>query len=213
MFKWIAEKQRARMRSLNTFMNFAYFYGVAGLANYGLLNDPNLPASITPAPKAYGGTTWLVGNVVKATANEIYSDIQALVLQGIAQNGGLVDRESEMVLAMDPAHEAALTTTNSFNVNVSTLLKGNFPKLKVVSAVQYGPQTAQQPQGQPSGLSIMQLIFPEVEGQRTAIPAFNTKLMAQRVVFDMSSARQKMVSGTFGTVIRYAAGIASMAGI
>lgn len=210
---WITEKQRARMRQLNTFMNFAYFYGIAGLANYGLTNDPNLPASITPAPKAYGGTTWLSGTQVKATANEIFNDIQATVIQGINQNAGLVNRESEMVLALSPSNEAALTATNSFNVNVSDLLKKNFPKLKVVSAVQYGPVSTQQPQGQPSGLSLMQLIFPEVEGQRTAIPAFNAKLVAQRVIFDMSAAKQKMVSGTYGMVIRYSAGIASMVGI
>jgi hypothetical protein len=210
---WVTEKQRSRMRQLNTFMNNAYFYGVAGLANYGLLNDPNLPASISPAPKAYGGTTWLVGTQVKATANEIFNDIQAVIIQGITQNAGLVDRESEMIMALDPPHEAALTQTNSFGVNVSALLKLNFPKMKVVSAVQYGPLTAQQPQGQPSGLALMQIIFPEVEGQRTAIPAFNAKLIAQRVIYEMSAAKQKMVSGTYGAVIRYAAGIASMVGI
>lgn len=210
---WITEKQRARMRQLNTFMNYAYFYGIAGLANYGLLNDPNLPASITPATKAWGGTTWLSGTQVKATANEIFNDIQATVIQGINQNSGLVNRESEMCLALDPAHEAALTATNSFNVNVSALLKNNFPKMRVVSAVQYGPQTTQQPQGQPSGLALMQVIFPEVEGQRTAIPAYNAKLIAQRVVFEMSSAKQKMLSGTYGVVLRYGPGISSMVGI
>jgi hypothetical protein len=210
---WITEKQTARVRQLNTFMNFAYFYGIAGLQNYGLINDPNLPASVTPAPKAYGGTTWMVGNTVKATPNEIFNDIQTLIIQGISQNSGLVNRESEMVLAMDPPHEAAITATNSFNVNVSDLLKKNFPKMKVESAVQYGPQSAQQPQGQPSGLALMQLIFPDVEGQRTGFPAFNEKLRAHRVIYEMSAARQKMTSGTFGTIIRYAAGIASMAGI
>jgi hypothetical protein len=210
---WITEKQRARMRQLNTFMNFAYFYGVAGLANYGLLNDPNLPASISPAPKAYGGTTWLSGSQVKATANEIYNDIQATVINLINTNAGLVNRESELVLALDPAHEAALTATNSFNVNVSDLLKKNFPKMKVVSAVQYGSVSATQPQGQASGLSLMQIICPEIEGQRTALMAFNAKLVAQRVVFNLSSAAQKMLSGTYGCVLRYPAGIASMVGI
>lgn len=210
---WITSKQRARVRQLNTFANFSYFYGIAALQNYGLLNDPNLPASITPAAKAYGGTTWLVGTQVKATANEIYNDIQATVIQGINQNAGTVDRESEMVLALDPAHEAALTATNGFNVNVSDLLKKNFPNMRVVSAVQYGPVSTQQPQGQPSGVALMQIIFPEVEGQRTGFPAFNEKLRAHRVIYEMSAAKQKMTSGTFGCVIRYAAGIASMAGI
>ena len=85
--------------------------------------------------------------------------------------------------------------------------------MTVKSAVQYGPISATQPQGQPSGLSLMQLIAPEVEGQRTAIPAFSAKLVAQRVVFDMSAARQKMLSGSYGMVIRFAAGISSMVGI
>jgi hypothetical protein len=210
---WITAKQRSRVRQLNTYHNFSYFYGIAGIQCYGLLNDPNLPASISPALKAYGGTTWLVGNQIKATANEIFNDIVATFLQAVTQNGGLVDRESEMILGLDPQHEGALVQTNSFGVNVSDLLKKNFPKMKVVSAVQYGPVSTQQPQGQPSGLSLMQLIFPEVEGQRTAFPAFNEKLRAHRVIFEMSAARQKMTSGTFGSVIRYSAGIASMAGI
>ena len=211
---WITEKQRARMRQLNTFENFGYFFGVAGLANFGLLNDPNLPASITPAPKAKTGSgPWLSGTQVVGTANEIFNDVQAVFIQLVNQMGGLVNRETKMVLALDPAHEAAFTQTNSFNVNVSKLIKDNFPNMSVTSAVQYGPQTTQQPQGQPSGLSLMQLIAPEIEAQRTAIPAFNAKLIAQRVVFDMSAAKQKMVSGIYGTVVRYAAAIASMVGI
>ena len=211
---WISEKQRSRIRQLSTFMNYSYFFGIAGLQNYGLLNDPNLPASIGPAVKAKtGGTTWLSGTQVVATANEIFNDIQATVIQGINQNAGVVDRESEMVLALDPAHEAALTATNSFNVNVSDLLKKNFPKMKVVSATQYGTVSGGQiVQGQAS-LALMQLIFPEVEGMRTGFPAFNEKLRAHRVIFDLSAAKQKMTSGTFGTVLRYTAGIASMTGI
>jgi hypothetical protein len=210
---WVTAKQRSRVRSLNTFHNFSYFYGIAGLQNYGFINDPNLTASISPAVKAYGGTTWLVGTQVKATANEIFNDLQALFIQGVIQNAGLVDRQSEMIFAMDPQHEAALTATNSFGVNVSKLMKDNFPNAKVVSAVQYGPIASTNPQGQGSGLSLMQLIFPDVDGQRTGFPAFNEKLRAHRVVYEMSAARQKMTSGTFGSVIRYAAGIASMAGI
>lgn len=211
---WITEKQAARMRQLNTYENFTYFYGVAGLANYGLLTDPNLPASISPAPKAKTGTgPWLSGTTVVATANEIFGDLQSLFIQAVNQNAGLVDRNTKAVLAMDPAHEAALTQTNAFNVNVSKLIEDNFPNWKVVSAVQYGPASAGQPQGQVSGLSIIQLIFPEVEGQRTAQPMYNAKVVAQRIVYDMSSARQKCLSGTFGCVIRYASGIATLAGV
>ena len=37
---------------LNKFSNLTYFFGVQGLQNYGLLNDPHLNASLTPATKA-----------------------------------------------------------------------------------------------------------------------------------------------------------------
>jgi hypothetical protein len=37
---------------LDKFMNNCYFYGVSGLLNYGLLNDPSLPASISPVIKS-----------------------------------------------------------------------------------------------------------------------------------------------------------------
>ena len=59
--------------TLDKFMNKSYFFGISGLANYGLLNDPSLIAPITPATKAAGGTTWAT-----ATAVEIYEDVRAL---------------------------------------------------------------------------------------------------------------------------------------
>lgn len=45
---WAAELNVASALTLNKFQNKSYFYGIAGLANYGLLNDPSLSAPITP---------------------------------------------------------------------------------------------------------------------------------------------------------------------
>jgi hypothetical protein len=145
---WASELQTASAMILDKFMNFTYFYGVQGIQNYGLLNDPSLPAPIAPAIKATGGTKWYNGNVLNATANEIYADIQSLYTTLVSQGGGNIDDESELVLAMSPKSKTALKTTNQFGINVAALLKENFPKLRIESAVQYGAQTASNPQGQ-----------------------------------------------------------------
>lgn len=48
---WAQQLNTASALTLNKFQNKSYFFGVAGLKNYGILNDPNLPASITPAQR------------------------------------------------------------------------------------------------------------------------------------------------------------------
>jgi len=75
---------------------------------------------------------------VQATANEIFTDIQSVYLKLVNQTNGLVSATDKFVLSMSPASEVALTTTNTFNVNVHDLLKKNFPKMEVMTAIQYG---------------------------------------------------------------------------
>lgn len=209
---WVSELDYSAAVMLNKFSNLTYFFGVQGLQNYGLLNDPNLNASITPATKAWGGTSWYSGNQVAATANEIYADAVSLFAQLVTQSGGLVDRETRMVLALSPASEAAFTTTNSFNVNVSDLLKKNFPNLRVVSAVQYGALSSTNPQGIAGG-NFMQLIAEEVEGQETGFMAFNEKMRAHKLIPDLSSYKQKVSGGSYGACLRQTFTIAGMLGI
>jgi hypothetical protein len=210
---WVAELDYSGALMLNKFSNLTYFYGVSGLQNYGLLNDPHLPASLTPATKAYGGTSWYNGSSqVAATANEIYLDIENTFAQLVTQTSGIVNRETKMVLALGPASEAALTTTNSFNVNVSDLLKKNFPNLRVENAVQYGVYSSTNPQGIAGG-NFMQLIAEEVDGQETGYCAFNEKMRAHKLIPAMSSYKQKVSGGTWGAILRQTMTIASMLGI
>lgn len=209
---WVSEKDQAAALVMNKFLNYTYFFGVLGLQNYGLLNDPNLNAAITPASKAYGGTRWIVSGVVMATANEIYADIQSIFLRLVQQTNGLVSAQDKLVLSMSPQSEVALTTTNTFNVNVYDLLKKNFPKLEVKTAVQYGATSASNPQGIAAG-EFMQLIAPDVEGQATGWCAFNEKMRAHPIIREMSSFRQKVTGGTWGCIIRIPAMLASMLGL
>lgn len=212
---WVSEIDRAAAINLNKYSNYTYFFGVLGLQNYGLLNDPALTAYLTPAPKAQtpgsGAWTNAQGQVV-ASANEVFNDIQSLYLQLVAQNAGLVKADTKMTLALGPTSAVALTATNSFNVNVSDLLMKNFKNLKIKEAVQYQAKSGANPQGI-SGGNVVQLIAEDVEGQKTGFAAYNEKMRAHPIIREMSAFKQKVTSGTFGMILRFPAGISQMLGI
>jgi hypothetical protein len=210
---WVSEIDRAAATVLNKFSNLTYFFGVAGLQNYGLLNDPNLSAALTPATKAAGGVKWITsGGVINATANEVYADIQSLFIQLVNQTGGLVDQQAKLVLSMSPSSAVALTATNSFNVNVYDLLKKNFPNIRFETAVQYGALSSSNPQGVAAG-NMVQMIVEEVEGMKTGYCAFNEKMRAHKIIPAASSYKQKVTGGTWGAIIRLPAGFAQMVGV
>ena len=209
---WLNELNAAAAWAINRFQNQSYFFGIQNLQNYGFLNDPSLTAALTPAPKAFGNNQWVTNNVITATPNEIFLDIQSLVIQLIQQSGGNINLKSNFVLALSPTSEFAVTATNSFDVNVMDLISKNIPNLKIVSAVQYGVQSASNPQGVVGG-NFAQLICTDVRGQKTGFVAYNVKMRAGRVVQDLSSYKQKMIGGTLGAVIRAPFALASMIGI
>lgn len=208
---FVAEQKEAAIDGLNKFQNLTYFKGVDGLQNYGALNDPSLYPAIAPAPKANGGVAWLNGTAINATANEIFEDIQGLVIQLINQSSGRINTKSRFVLAMSPSREGAMTATNTFNVNVAALLKNNFPNLEVKTAVQYGALTAQNPQGSAIG-EIVQLWCPDATGQDSGYCSFNAKLWAGPVVRELSAYKQKMAQGSAGFVLRQPFAMAQMVG-
>jgi hypothetical protein len=210
---WVSELDKAAATVLNKFSNLTYFFGVTGLQNYGLINDPNLPATLTPATKAGGGAAWFsASGAAVATANEVYNDILAVYTNLVQQTAGLVDDNSDLVLALDPTRATALKFANTFNVNVETLLKTNFSRLRIVTAVQYAALTAANPQGNLAG-NFMQMICTSIEGQQTGYAAFNEKMRSHQIVPGLSNWMQKVSGGTWGTIIRMPIGFASMTGI
>ena len=203
---WVAQLNEASVLVLNKFQNKTYFFGVEGLQNYGILNDPGLSAPIQPGPKAFGLQAhgpWITSGVVTATANEIFTDIQSLFSLLVAQSQGLVQMDSRMKLCMSPGSEVALTATNSFNVNVADLLKKNFPNITIETAVEYATSAG----------NVVQLIVDSVEGQETGYVAFNEKLRAHPIVVDMSAFKQKKSQGTWGAIILQPFGVAQMLGV
>lgn len=200
---WVAELQQSAALTLNKFQDYTYHYGVAGLQNYGLLNDPALSAALTPATKAAGGVKWINNNVIVATANEVYADIQALFSQLVAQTKGRVKRKDALTLVMSPGSEVALTATNTYGVNVSDLLAKNFPNLKVKTSIRY----------ETTGGNVVQLYADRFDGKQTGYCAFTEKMRDHRIVPATSSFKQKKTSGSFGAIIRYPLAVSQMLGV
>ena len=210
---YVSELNISAADLLNRYQNLSYAFGVTGLQNYGIINNPFLSAYLTPATKAAGGTAWFNGNSPNATANEVYNDIVALTEQLINQTNGTLDLDAKMTLAMSPTSAVALRFTNAFGVNVEDLLKKNYPNMRVVTAPQYGEQTTNNPQGYSAAGNAMQVIADEIQGQQVAYAAFNEKLRAHKIIPESSAWRQKMTSGTWGTILRMPLGVAGMLGI
>jgi hypothetical protein len=190
---WANKVNEASILVLNKYQNATYFFGVAGLQNYGLLNDPSLPPSIVAT------AAW---NAAATTGEVVYEDIRRLYVQAQLQSNGTIDVDTPCTLAMSPVLSVALNKTNQFNVNVWDQLQKNFPNLKVKTAVEYGTASGE----------LVQLIFNQVQGQQTATTAFTEKMRAHAVVVGHSSWSQKKSQGTFGTVIFQPFAIASMIG-
>lgn len=196
---WANRVNIASVLTLNKFQNKSYFFGVSGLQNYGLLNDPNLVAAIGPGAKTGGGTAWSAASL----GTEVYADIQALFAQLQTQANGLVELDSKMTLAMSPASEVALTKVTQYNVNVMDMLKKNFPNMTVKTAPEYATTAG----------NLVHLILDEHEGQRTMSVAFTEKLRAHPVVVKESSFRQKKSQGTWGAIIYRPVFVAQMLGV
>lgn len=210
---YVGELNRAAAELLNRYGNLAYAFGITGLQNYGIINNPYLSAYITPATKAWGGSTWFNNGSPAATANEVYNDILALVERMISQTNGNMDANSKMTLAMGPGPALALQFVNSFGVFVKALLKEGFPNMTVKTAVQYGAQTSTNSQGYSAAGNAMQLILDDFGGGKTCYGAFTEKMKSHKIIAELSAWKQKYSAGTWGTILRTPAGVTGMLGI
>ena len=210
---YVGELTGAASGLLNRFGNLAYAFGIVGLQNYGLINNPYLSAYLSPAVKAWGGTTWFNNGSPAATANEVYNDILAVVEQIINQTNGAVEMDATMTLALSPQSQLALKFTNSFGVSVAGLLKEGFPNMSVKTAPQYGQKTTNNNQGSSATGNTLQIIVDKIDNQKVAYPAYNEKLRTHKLIPESSSWKQKMTSGVWGVVNRMPVGMSGMIGV
>lgn len=177
---YVARVNEASVNALNRFQNKTYLFGVKGLQNYGVLNDPSLPATTTAAK------TW-----ANSTGEEVYESIRKLFQTLLKQTGGKIDMNTSLLLVCSPTASVDLTKTNQYNVNVIDQLKKNFPNLRVETIPEYSAASGE----------TVQLIVEELDGQRTLDCAFTEKMRAHNMVLEASSIKQKKSQGTWGTII------------
>lgn len=195
---WAARKNIASALIINKQMNYIYLFGVAGLQNYGAINDPALTTPIAPAATGTGSSP-LWSN---KTSDLIYADLVSLFTQLVTQSNGLVDQESSMVLVMSTTLSTNLTKTNQYNVNVTDLLKKNFPSLRIETIPELNTTSGE----------LIQWFAETVEGQRTVYTGFTEKMRAHPVKVGLSNFKQKKSAGSWGTIWRQPIFCAQMLG-
>jgi len=203
---WAARLNIASALTLNKYQNKTYLFGVSGLQNYGMINDPSLSTPLTPSTKAATGTAWILPNgTINATNLEIFQDIQKMFFNLQANNKGLVDVDSKMTLIMSPQSSVAFTVTNPTVAitSVAELVKSAFPNLTLRTVPEYSTASGE----------LVQLVLDEYEGQRTWDCSFTEKMRAHPIIQAMSSFKHKKSAGTWGTVIYRPNFIVQMLGV
>jgi hypothetical protein len=194
---WANQVNMASALTLKKYQNYIYLYGVQGLQNYGGTNDPSLGASLAPT------SSWFT-----ADPSVIYGDILRLVQELVINTYGLVNAESSMTLGISPGNAVNLNNTNTYNVNVYTQIKTNFPNLKIVQI----PEFAINGGGNGGGTEFVQLIAESLEGQKTCEAAFTEKMRAHAIVTKTSSWEQKKSQGAWGVIFYMPVAVTSMLG-
>lgn len=194
-----ADKQRAAATVIDIASNKFALYGVAGLEIYGLLNDPNLPADVSPLPNADTKTLW-----AEKSTKEIYEDVLYLFGKMADRGAGHIDANTELVLATSPATQVQLGKATDFNISARQMLETYFPKIRFVALPELATTT--------SGTSIL-LVAPTIEGLPTAQIGFSEKFRAMRLIPESSSFHQKFVGSSYGTIIYRPFAIGKMTGV
>lgn len=199
-----SRKQTAAAQVIAIAENKFQFYGVKGLKSYGLLNDPNLPASITPISVG-GKSTWAdkVAANPSDAANIVFNDVMKLWGELASNNGGNVDVNNRIVLGVSNKVISYLTIPNAYGKTAKTLLTENFSSIEIVQAPELSTGSGE----------MLYMVVPELFGEPTGECAFSERFRMGRLVAETSSFRQKASAATWGCVIRRPSLVATMLGV
>lgn len=204
----INAKQRASAEIIAQESNRFYLYGVQGKKIYGLLNDPNLNATISPiniGTSSAGVTTWAdkMSSQPSTFANIAYNDINALWTELCSKNGGNIDANTPMILALSNKMLPYLNAPNSFGLTASKMIKDNFPNIEIIALPELSTSAGER----------VLLEVPELMGVSTVDCCYSDKYRLGRLVAKTSSYEQKAISTTWGAVVKRPSLIATMLGI
>ncbi len=165
---------------LAKFLNASYLFGVAGLQNYGLTNDPRLPTPVA------AGASWAT-----ATPDVIFNSLVAMFKLLASQSNGIIKQTDELRVGLDPTALADMNNVNTYGLSAAKLIKDAFPRMEFVMIPEFNTASGR----------LVQLWAPKVEGQEVATCGFTEKMRAHAVERYSSYFRQKKSAGTWGAVI------------
>lgn len=177
---WASQLNYASALGLSKFLNSTYLFGVAGLQNYGLTNDPRLPTPVASS------VNWATAQP-EAIFNSIKDMFKALQLQ----TQGLAEQDMEINVGLAPTALGDLNAVNTYGLSAAKLLKDAFPKISLVTV----------PEFDTAGGRLVQMWIPKLEGQESATCGFTEKIRAHAIERYSSYFRQKKSAGTWGSVI------------
>lgn len=175
-----SQLQYSSALGLAKFLNSSYLFGVSGLQNYGLTNDPRLVAPVA------SGVNWAT-----AQPEAIFNSIKDMFKALQVQSQGIIEQDDELRLGMPPTALGDLNAVNSYGLSAAKLLKDAFPNLSIVTIPEYDT----------AGGRLVQMWAPMIEGQESATCAFTEKMRAHAVERYSSYFRQKKSAGTWGAVV------------
>ena len=200
----VSRKQFAAAEIIARAENKFQMYGVKGIQSYGMLNDPNLPASIAPISTG-GKSTWAdkVAASPAEAANIVYNDVSKLWSALTANNAGHLETNAPIVLGVSNKMISYLTIPNQYGKTAKVLLTENFPNLEIVQVPELSTTSGE----------MLYMVVPELFGEPTGECAFSERFRMGRLVAETSSFRQKASAATWGCVIRRPSLVATMLGV
>ena len=177
---WASQLNYASALGIAKFLNASYLFGVSGLQNYGLTNDPRLPS-----PVSYG-TSWATD-----APDVIFNSLVSMFKLLQTQSQGLIEQTDELRVGLAPTALGDLNRVNTYGLSAAKLIKDAFPKMEFVTIPEFDTGSGR----------LVQMWAPRIEGQESATCAFTEKLRAHAIERYSSYFRQKKSAGTWGAVI------------
>ena len=199
-----ARKQNAAAQIIARAENKFQLYGVEGMEIYGMLNDPNLPATIAPIT-VNTKSTW--ADKVAADPNNaatlVFNDVNKLWQELSANNGGHLEVDSPIVLGISNKMIGYLTQPNQFGKTAKVMLEENYPNIKIVQLPELSTDA-----GEMLYMTVINLYDSD-----TGYCAFSRAFQLGRLIPNLSSFKQKATAGTWGCVIKRPSLVATMTGV
>ena len=199
-----ARKQYAAAQILARAENKFQLYGVEGMEIYGMLNDPNLPESITPI-SVDSHTTW--ADKIAADPNNaatlVFNDVNKLWQELTTNNGGHLDVNAPIVLGISNKMIGYLTQPYQFGKTAKVMLQENYPNITFVQLPELSTDAGE----------MLYMTVTDMYDDDTGFCAFSRAFYLGRLIPKLSSFEQKASAATWGCVIRRPSLVATMLGI